>query len=106
VLIVEDPRVRRLIAGILKREAYAVIEAELEEALRILREAPDSVALLITNVPAHFCEFAETLPLVYVAAFPDPALADRFRRCRTLHKPFRPCDLAQCAAELVAPAGV
>ena len=33
------------------------------EALRTLRDAPESVSLLITNVPAHFLEFAETLPV-------------------------------------------
>ncbi|HEY1183483.1 MAG TPA: hypothetical protein VGE89_04805 [Bryobacteraceae bacterium] len=103
-LIVEDPMIQRFVGGILKREGYLVIEAELEEALRTLRDSPDSVSLLITNLPGHFFEFAETLPLIYVAAFPDSALADRFRRCRALRKPFRPSDLVLCAAELAAPA--
>jgi CheY-like chemotaxis protein len=101
VLIVEDPMIRKFVGGILKREGYVVIEAELKEALRTLRDAPDAVSLLITNVPGHFVEFAETHPLIYVAAFPDSALADRFRRCRALRKPFHPGDLALCAAELV-----
>ncbi|HEY9141843.1 MAG TPA: hypothetical protein VIN93_13180 [Bryobacteraceae bacterium] len=100
VLVVEDPFIRRFVGGVLKREGYLVVEAELAEALRTLRDQPGTVSLLITNVPAHFCEFAETLPLIYVATFPDPELADRFRCCRTLHKPFRPSDLAACAAEL------
>ena len=99
-LIVEDPMIRKFVGGILKREGYVVIEAELEAALRTLRGAPDAVSLLITNVPGNFLEFAETHPLIYVAAFPDPALADRFRRCRALRKPFHPGDLALCAAEL------
>jgi DNA-binding response OmpR family regulator len=102
-LIVEDPMIRRLVGGILKREGYAVIEAELEEALRTLRDAPGTVSLLVTNVPGDFFEFAETLPVIYVAAFPDPALAGRFRHCRALRKPFRPGDLALCAAELAPP---
>lgn len=106
VLIVEDPFIRRFIGGILKRQGYLIVEAELAEALRTLRDKPGAVSLLITNVPAHFFEFAETLPLIYVATFPDPELADRFRRCRTLHKPFRPSDLAACAAELAAPEDV
>jgi len=98
--------IRRFVGGILKRNGYLVVEAELEEALRTLREAPGVVSLLITNVPAHFLEYAETLPLIYVATSPDPVLANRFRRCRTLRKPFRPGDLVSCAAELAPPADV
>ncbi len=104
-LIVEDPLIRRFVGGILKREGYAVVEAELDEALRTLRDEPGAITLLITNVPGHFLEFAETVPLIYDAAFPDPALADCFRRCRTLRKPFRPGELASCAAELALPTG-
>ncbi len=103
VLIVEDPLVRRFVGGILKRQGYVVLEAELADALRTLRDGLRAVSLLITNVPAHFFEFAETLPLIYVAAFPDPELADRFRRCRTLRKPFRPGELTAHAAELAPP---
>ena len=33
-LIVEDPMIRRFVGGILKRNGYLVVEAELEEALR------------------------------------------------------------------------
>jgi DNA-binding response OmpR family regulator len=102
-LIVEDPMIRRFVGGILKREGYVVVEAELEEAMRTLRDAPGAVSLLITNAPASFFQFAETLPLIYVAASPDPVLAKRFRRCRTLRKPFRPGDLVACAAELAPP---
>ncbi|MGB7760824.1 MAG: hypothetical protein WBL61_13405 [Bryobacteraceae bacterium] len=100
VLIVEDPLICRFVGGILTREGHLALETGLEDALRTLREAPGTVSLLITNVPAHFLEFAETLPLIYVAAFPDPSLANRFRRCRTLRKPFHPADLVSCAAEL------
>jgi hypothetical protein len=102
-LIVEDPLIRKLVGGILKREGFAVVEAEVDEALRTLRAVPGAFSLLVTNVPAHFLEFAETLPLIYDAAFPDPALAARFRRCRTLRKPFHPDELAACAAELAKP---
>jgi hypothetical protein len=105
-LIVEDPLIRRFVGGILRRAGFVVVEAELDEALRTLRDTPDAVSLLITNVPAHFLEFAETLPLIYDAAFPDPELAERFRRCRMLRKPFRPGDLATFAAELAPPPNV
>lgn len=106
VLIVEDPTIRRFVGGILKREGYVVVEAELGKALRALRDEPGAVSLLITNGPAHFLEFAGTLPVLYVAASPDPALAGRFRCCRTLRKPFRPADLLLRVAELAAPVAV
>lgn len=102
-LIVEDPLIRKFVGGILKSKGFAVVEAELDEALRTLRDTPDAVSLLVTNAPAHFLEFAETLPVLYDAAFPDPALAARFRRCLTLRKPFHPCDLAARAVELAQP---
>ena len=73
---------------------------QLEEALRTLRENPAAVSLLVTNQPHYFIDFANTLPLIYDAAFPDPELAQRFSCCRTLRKPFRPCELVSCADEL------
>jgi hypothetical protein len=103
VLIVEDPLIQRFVGGILKRGGRPVVEADGDGALRILRAGDSAVALLITNKPARFLEFAGTLPLLYIAAFPDPALADRFRRCRMLRKPFAPVDLMACAAELAPP---
>ena len=99
-LVVEDPLIGRFVACVLKREGYSVIEAQLEEALRTLRENPAAVSLLVTNQPHYFIDFANTLPLIYDAAFPDPELAQRFSCCRTLRKPFRPCELVSCADEL------
>src|ERR1017187_6660213 len=99
-LIVEDPMIRRFVGGILKREGYVVVEAELEEAMRTLRDAPGAVSLLITNAPASFFQFAETLPLIYVPPPPAPVLANFSRLSRPLAKPFRPGDLVACAAEL------
>ncbi len=103
VLIAEDPLICRFVGGILKREGYVVVETEPEAALRILRAGDDAVSLLITNQPARFLEFAETIPLIYTAAFPDPKLADRFLRCRMLRKPFPPGELMALAAELAPP---
>jgi len=91
--------IRKFVGGILKREGYVVIEAELEEALRTLRDAPDAVSLLITNVPGHFSNSQKHIPS-FTCGVSGSALADRFRRCRALRKPFHPGDLALCAAEL------
>ena len=82
------------------------LPASSAESLRILRAGDHSIALLITNQPLRFIEFAETLPLVYVAASPDPTLALRFRRCRVLRKPFPPADLVECVAELAPPSTI
>jgi CheY-like chemotaxis protein len=105
VLIVEDPLIQRFVGGILKRGGRLVVEADGDGALQILRAGETAVALLITNQPARFLDFAGTLPLLYFAAFPDPALADRFHRCRMLRKPFAPVDLMACAVELAPPEG-
>jgi len=102
-MVVEDPSIRRFVAGVLKRQGHQVVEAEMAEALRSLREHKSDVSLLVTNAPTQFLEFAATVPLLYIAAFPDPAMAARFHRCLTLTKPFRPIELAECAAELAAP---
>jgi DNA-binding response OmpR family regulator len=101
VLVVEDPVIQRFVSGILKREGCQVVEARAEESLRILRTGDRGVALLITNQPLNFLEFAEILPLIYVAAAPDSTLAVRFRHCRTLRKPFPPGELVACVDELL-----
>jgi hypothetical protein len=101
--LVEDPLIQRFVRGILAREGLQVIEARAEESLRILRTGDQSVGLLITNEPLRFLTFAETLPLLYIAAFPEPILVLRFRRCRMLRKPFPPSDLVECVMELAPP---
>lgn len=103
VLVVEDPLIQRFVSGVLKREGHQVVEAKAEESLRILRAGDGDIAVLITNQPLNFLEFAETLPVVYIAALPDPTLALRFSRCRILRKPFPPSDLVECVAELAPP---
>jgi CheY-like chemotaxis protein len=100
VLVVEDPLIQKFVRSVLKQEGHQVVEARSDESLRMLRARDLAVNLLITNQPKRFLEFAETLPLIYLAATPDPALASRFRRCRILRKPFPPGDLVACVAEL------
>jgi CheY-like chemotaxis protein len=97
VLIVEDPLVRRLIGGILRRAGFNVIEAGILRAIEMLDGGSEDVALLVTNAPEHFLKWSQTLALVYVAASPDPWKAEKFRRCRMLHKPFHPEALADAA---------
>jgi len=103
VLVVEDQVIQRFVGDLLGRDGRLVVEAGIEEALRALRHGAVEISLLVTNAPAKFLEFAENLPLIYMAACPDPGLAKRFRACRVLRKPFRPSELSSCAAELIPP---
>jgi hypothetical protein len=100
VLVVEDPLVCKLIGGILQRVGYHVTEAELRCGIGHLRNQVERFSLLITNSPAAFLEFAEAVPVIYVAAIPDPEIARRFRRCAMLSKPFLPSRLVELAREM------
>ena len=87
--------------NILKRQGYEVIPAVAADGVRLLRTENPGVALLITNLPGEFTEFADRVRLLYVAAFPDPRTAAVFRTCRTLSKPFHPEQLLTCVGELL-----
>ena len=102
VLVVEEPAIRKLIGGILKRGGYRVTEADPNHGLDCLRNKTESFTLLVTNSPEGFLEFAKTVPVIYVAAMPDPELAQRFRHCAMLPKPFVPHRLIELAGELTA----
>ena len=52
-----------------------------------------NVDLLITNTPATFAEFGQMVPLLYLAAFPDPEAAADFERWLALSKPFQTTQL-------------
>ena len=101
VLVVEDPLVRRLIHGILTRGGYTVVQAELWRAFELLSDPGEAFALLITNQPYLFLEFAGNISVLYVAAVPDAEWAAKLPRCRTLHKPFRPQELLELTGKLL-----
>jgi hypothetical protein len=100
VLIVEDLLVRRLIEGILARGGIAAVHAEPRRALALLEE-PNDFALLITNSPQWFAGHGTDIPLLYLAASPDPEWLAKFRRCRALNKPFHPQELLELTRELL-----
>jgi hypothetical protein len=60
-------------------------------------------SLLITNTPAEFAEFGSSVPLLYVAAFPDAANAVAFKRWLPLRKPFQNSELLDAVGQLLAP---
>jgi hypothetical protein len=77
-----------------------VMRAGARQAAAELGSAESGVSVLISNAPAEFLEFAESVPLVYLSSTPDAALAARFRACRTVRKPFRAQTLLEAIEEL------
>jgi len=98
--VVEDPIIQKFLRSVLERRGYPVLEAVPPQALGLI-QAPDAgVSLVVTNRPDWFLPVAEQIRLVYIAAFPDPALASLFRTCRVLQKPFHPAALLEAIREL------
>ncbi len=93
--------VRRLIAGILTRDGYAVVEAEPGRARELLRDKTEDTALLVTDAPEFFLDYAPQVALVYLGTFPEAQWAEKFPRCRFLPKPFPPEKLLVLTHELL-----
>jgi CheY-like chemotaxis protein len=103
ILVVEEPLVRRLIHGILTRDGYTVVEAEPGHALKLLADTGANIALLVTNTPELFVDYAGRLALLYVSMDPEDRWAKQFVRCRLLPKPFQPHKLVELTHELLEP---
>jgi hypothetical protein len=101
VLIVEDPFVRAFVKTYLVRHGYNVEFAEINDAIDGLRSGGLSPDLLITNRPGLFVTVAAAVPLLYIAAFPDPAEAAPYHRAHMLRKPFRPEQLLAAVISLL-----
>jgi len=104
IAICEDPFIRRLVRDVLTRRGYRVIGTDVEETVEMLRSGEGQVGLVITNCPGDFVDFADTLPMLYMAAAPDETVAAQFRACRTLQKPFSNQCLLEAVGDLVDPA--
>jgi hypothetical protein len=91
ILVVEDAFVSNLLRAILQRAGHCVTCESAAEASGRLRSG--NVDLLITNTPATFAEFGRTVPLLYLAAFPNPEAAADFERWLALRKPFQTTEL-------------
>ena len=101
--MVEDPFVADFLRTILQRKGYRVMPMDADDGVNLLRAGDRSIDLLITNLPAVFTEFAELVPLLYLAAFPDLDAALPFRASRVLRKPFHPEQLLSCVEQLLLP---
>ena len=102
IAVCEDPFVRKLVRDVLSRRGYRVIGTDVHQAVDLIRSGEEQVSLVITNNPEEFMDFAETLPILYMAAAPDEAIASQFRACLTLRKPFTTQDLVDAVGALVA----
>jgi DNA-binding response OmpR family regulator len=100
IAVIEDPFIRRLLRDILKKYGYRVVEASAAEAVEALRSGVHNFRLVITNSPSDFLPFAAEVPLLYLAADPDPDLAARFTHCRALQKPFVARELVEAVRDL------
>ena len=100
ILVVEDPFVSSFLRAVLQRRGHKVVTGEAVRASELLREGGVTANVVITNRPEAFLPFAGTLPLLYIAANPDPALASQFPTCRVLRKPFRNDELLEAVEEL------
>ena len=100
ILIAEDPFINTFLRTVLQRHGDKVIVGEAHQSASILQKGAIEVDLVITNTPTEFLEFSETIPLLYTASNPDPALASLFRHCRVLRKPFRNDDLLAAVEDL------
>src|SRR5438094_8608264 len=101
VVVVEDPFVRNFLRSVLERQGYEVLSGGVWHGLAALRDGSREVQLLITNRPSAFTEFADRVPLLYLAALPDPSLVSPYRDSRVLSKPFHPHQLLASVQELL-----
>ena len=101
IVVVEDLFVRDFLRTVLEQRGYAVLSGDVRHGLAALRDHRQAVRLLITNVPSAFTEFAGRVPVLYLAALPDPGLVSAYRNSRVLSKPFHPSHLLASVQELL-----
>src|ERR1035438_6096680 len=74
ILVAEDPFVSSFLRTILQRRGHQVVVGEPDRVRGLLRDGRMEAQVVITNRPEAFLPFADTLPILYIAANPDPAL--------------------------------
>jgi DNA-binding response OmpR family regulator len=100
IAVTEDPYIRKFLGDVLKRRGYRVVGADSARAIEMIRSGDEPVDLVITNTPVEFASVAEEVPVLYIAAAPDPEVGSRFRAFRALRKPFLPDQLIAAVKEL------
>ncbi|HWD00244.1 MAG TPA: hypothetical protein VG456_25975 [Candidatus Sulfopaludibacter sp.] len=100
IVIVEDPFIRRYLRSILTRAGLRTMEAEECAAVDLVRSGEVRVAVLITNDPRAFREFAADCALIYTSSSPESTMVEGFERCRILQKPFHADELLKALREV------
>ena len=83
----------------LQKHGHKVVIGDAARASELLRQGM-AADMVITNQPEVFLEFARILPMLYIAASPDPELASQFSICRVLRKPFHNAELLAAVEQL------
>jgi len=99
ILLVEDAVVCGFLRTALTRMGHQAFWASPADGRRLLQENP-AINLLITNAPQRFSEFGD-VPVLYLAACPDPNAVGAFRRKVILRKPFTPVQLSEALRQLL-----
>jgi hypothetical protein len=100
ILVAEDPFISTFLRTVLQKHGHKVMTGDAVRASELLRQGSVAADIVITNQPEAFLEFAGMLPILYIAAAPDPDLASKFATCRVLRKPFRNDDLLAAVEQL------
>jgi hypothetical protein len=100
ILVAEDPFINHFLRTVLQRRGYQVVTTDHHQGSDLMRTGQVKADVIITNKPEMFLPFGEDLPMLYIAANPDPEVALCFHSCRVLRKPFRYEDLLQLVDEL------
>jgi CheY-like chemotaxis protein len=103
ILVAEDPFINSFLRTVLQRNGYKVLTTDPGQGSDWMRGGGVKADVIITNKPDAFLPFGEDLPMLYIAANPDPELALRFGACRVLRKPFRYEDLLDAVEDLRNP---
>jgi two-component SAPR family response regulator len=99
IVVVEDVFVGNYLRAALERQGHTVSCPTSAEAMRRLQTG--QVDLLVTNSPTAFSQFGDAVPLLYLAAFPEPAFATAFRVWLPLRKPFQTSELTAAVERLL-----
>jgi hypothetical protein len=99
ILVAEDVFVSSFLRMVLQKHGHKVVTGDAARASELIRQGT-AADVVITNQPEVFLEFARILPMLYIAASPDPELASQFPICRVLRKPFRNDELLSAVEQL------
>ena len=102
VAVAEDPFVRRYVRALLVKYGFRIAENDVRLTRKLMESGELKPNVLITNDPDAFAGFAAELPVLYLAAAPDPARVEAFRNARMVRKPFQAQQLLAALSELTA----